>query len=198
MTSMYVTWLQLIHSKNLPVQPLINIPFDMYRRIMSGLRIVLKWTLGISFHFKGINNTRSWSCSVCSPCVLRYCLQTSRVPGARLLRGTQVHHTPQRPRCYCGIYHQAAVFCSWIPQGQAYTYFPYTHRSLHWGPWISILFHAHDPLHILFRLICSLCSCFYHLLYILSRIAFLLWKLFPSADWLLFSPMIGSSEQMLT
>lgn len=51
------------------------------------------------------------------PRVCRYRLQATRVPGAQLQRGAQVHHVAQQPRCHSGIHHQAAVFCARKPQG---------------------------------------------------------------------------------
>jgi len=41
----------------------------------------------------------------CSPLSCRYCLQTTRVQGARFQWGSQVHSSPQRQSCHCGLQH---------------------------------------------------------------------------------------------
>lgn len=52
------------------------------------------------------------------PVSSRYWLQTSRVPGARLQRGTQVHHLSEWQIHHRGLQHQAAVLRQGIPKSR--------------------------------------------------------------------------------
>lgn len=52
------------------------------------------------------------------PMFSRYWLQTSWVPGARLQRGTQVHHLSEWQIHHCGLQYQAAVLRQGIPQSR--------------------------------------------------------------------------------
>lgn len=156
---MYVIWLQLLHSKNFPML------LRNYRLFLAIKLLVTLQTIGdLDFAL----------------CGLRYCLQATRVPRAWLLWGTQVHHNPEWPCCYCGIHHQVAVFCSWIPQGQACTYSPYTHCSLNWGPWISILFRVSCPWPPMYPVQVNVQ---FVLKFLLPCVMMFHWQLLQAADW---------------
>ena len=92
------------------------------RKLISVLRQFPGFYPEVTIYLKMALQATPWDLSkIFASCVHRDCLQASPVHGPWLQWGAKVHHRPQRPRCHCGIHHQAAVFCPWKSQGQTFT-----------------------------------------------------------------------------